>query len=227
MKILAAASLAATLLFAGAASASQVYLVEAWTQGPIAGANNLADPAHLPGGPTTATFDWTGDINWSDKSAQSAPSACGIAANFREDDGLKASNFSSGVGLTEAQFLASSLTIAGDRYTTFFRISGSYFSPVAINSSFSHDDGATVYVDGVYAGGSAGETTVVSSPYTLAAGSHNLAVYYVAGNGTPSVFNFSSPAAVPEPSTWGLMILGFGGLGGVLRNNRRRQAALA
>jgi hypothetical protein len=34
-------------------------------------------------------------------------------------------------------------------------------------------------------------------------------------------------AAIPEPGTWGLMIVGFGGMGAALRNARRRQAAFA
>ena len=33
--------------------------------------------------------------------------------------------------------------------------------------------------------------------------------------------------AVPEPSTWALMLMGFGGMGAMLRSTRRRQAALA
>jgi hypothetical protein len=35
--------------------------------------------------------------------------------------------------------------------------------------------------------------------------------------------NFSA-LGVPEPATWGLMIIGFGGMGALLRSNRRRQA---
>ncbi len=35
-----------------------------------------------------------------------------------------------------------------------------------------------------------------------------------------------SPAGVPEPSTWAMLILGFGGIGVMLRGTRRRQAAL-
>jgi hypothetical protein len=34
-------------------------------------------------------------------------------------------------------------------------------------------------------------------------------------------------AAIPEPATWGLMIMGFGGMGAVLRNRRRQGLAFA
>lgn len=37
---------------------------------------------------------------------------------------------------------------------------------------------------------------------------------------------FSPTAAVPEPSAWALMILGFGGAGAALRQRRRRQVAV-
>ena len=36
-----------------------------------------------------------------------------------------------------------------------------------------------------------------------------------------------SPAAVPEPATWGMMLLGFAGVGFQLRRQRRRTAAIA
>src|SRR5205814_9167517 len=35
-----------------------------------------------------------------------------------------------------------------------------------------------------------------------------------------------APGAVPEPATWGLMLLGFGGIGMALRRSRRRSGAL-
>jgi hypothetical protein len=36
--------------------------------------------------------------------------------------------------------------------------------------------------------------------------------------------NISLGAAVPEPATWGMMIVGFSGMGGVLRSRRRQSA---
>jgi hypothetical protein len=38
---------------------------------------------------------------------------------------------------------------------------------------------------------------------------------------------FSAPASVPEPAAWALMLVGFGGLGAVMRSSRRRAAATA
>jgi hypothetical protein len=219
MKILAAATLATALLVGSAANAAQVYQVQAWTQGPIPSGSNLADALHTPAGPATASFTWTGPIDWRDDSPQNTDATGGIASSFLDGFATQASGYSG--TLTQAAFLASSLTVAGDAWTTFFKITSTYSSPTAINGSFSHDDGATVYVDGILAGGSAGETVEQLSNYTLAAGTHNLALYYVAGNGTPSVLNFSSPG-VPEPASWALMLLGFGGLGAVLRHHRRQ-----
>jgi hypothetical protein len=37
----------------------------------------------------------------------------------------------------------------------------------------------------------------------------------------------SQSGAVPEPAIWGLMIVGFGGMGAMLRRQRRAQPALA
>jgi hypothetical protein len=50
--------------------------------------------------------------------------------------------------------------------------------------------------------------------------------FLLAGNGAPSeVFATASAVTVPEPATWTLALVGFGGLGAALRS--RRRAALA
>ena len=42
--------------------------------------------------------------------------------------------------------------------------------------------------------------------------------------GFPDPGAFTAQLSVPEPATWAMMLLGFGGLGAVLRSRRRRQA---
>ena len=76
------AVLAAGALAAGAASASQVFNVEVWLQGTVASGSNFADPAHVPGGAASVTFDWSGPINWSDTSPQNSSSAGGKAGDL-------------------------------------------------------------------------------------------------------------------------------------------------
>lgn len=59
-------------------------------------------------------------------------------------------------------------------------------------------------------------------------GSQNLTVNgYSGGNGTYSgtlAFSLVPGGAVPEPASWALMLVGFGGVGAILRNQRRRPA---
>jgi hypothetical protein len=237
VKLIAAAALAAGLLAGTAASAAQVYTVQAWINTPSSQGANTADLAHynlLSGTEASATFTWTGPIDWSDTSAQNGTSSGGIAANFFSDNGALPTNFADHAvydtadsTLSQAAFLASSLTIAGDAYSTFYRITTTYTSPGPVTETFSHDDGASVYVDGVQLPGTtSGETSVVTESVLLAGGTHNLQLFYVSGNGTPSVLNFSSPGGVPEPASWALMIMGFGGVGAVMRR-RNTVAATA
>jgi len=55
----------------------------------------------------------------------------------------------------------------------------------------------------------------------------NFAVDVVRGDGITAVVGGGLGGAVPEPATWGLMILGFGGAGAALRSRRRKAAAFA
>jgi len=51
-------------------------------------------------------------------------------------------------------------------------------------------------------------------------------LYHITAVGAGNAQSTIDVSGVPEPATWGLMILGFGGIGAMVRN-RRRQAAFA
>ncbi len=87
-------------------------------------------------------------------------------------------------------------------------------------------------------GGSATFTSAVKDFGNVVAGSQEFALNMIAKPGfhaTPGKAldsfratgggNFAA-GSVPEPASWALMILGFGGVGALLRDKRRRQAAL-
>jgi hypothetical protein len=64
---------------------------------------------------------------------------------------------------------------------------------------------------------------------TLVQPSANFALteqYHIVATGSGTANSTIDLSSVPEPATWGLMILGFGGIGAMVRN-RRRQAVFA
>lgn len=75
-------------------------------------------------------------------------------------------------------------------------------------------------------------TTGVSFPYNPGmveygfnqSGYNPNAVLAQFDNGTPAILaaSIGSIGVVPEPATWGMMVLGFGAIGGMLRSRRRR-----
>jgi hypothetical protein len=50
--------------------------------------------------------------------------------------------------------------------------------------------------------------------------------YHMVSTGSGTANSTIDVTSVPEPATWGLMLVGFGGLGAMLRSNRRRNVAL-
>lgn len=79
---------------------------------------------------------------------------------------------------------------------------------------------------------SGGSSTVAGRTYTLndfgfsRAGANIVSPFQsVPGNSLRDyVGEFSFSVAVPEPATWGMMILGFGAIGGAMRSSRRKTA---
>jgi len=218
------AALAVTMLSAAAANAS-VFTVDVWTGFPNGvTSSTIADAAHTPTAAASAEFTYTGDINWFVGGPQNTTPAGNLAGTFIPSANISGFTSPSGSYATLADFLNSSLSIAGDAYASYFRIVGSYSSATSVSGSISHDDGASVYDDlgnAVYS--SPNETSDITGNFVLPGGSHTFTVDYVEGNGSPSVLNLS--IAVPEPASWALMISGFGMAGAMLRRRRTAVAA--
>jgi hypothetical protein len=77
-------------------------------------------------------------------------------------------------------------------------------------------------------------------PWTVAAGSERSTDFIANGfprvaftdpgpaaNGTGRLNDLVVTSAVPEPATWAMMLVGFGGLGAAMRTSRRAKAAAA
>ena len=87
------------------------------------------------------------------------------------------------------------------------------------------DDDAFVYLDGVYQGGNPG---VHGTEYTTIdlgdlTGSHSLEVFYADRSVVGANLEIDvAGAAVPEPATWAMTLLGLGMIGAALRMMRRK-----
>jgi hypothetical protein len=79
----------------------------------------------------------------------------------------------------------------------------------------------------------AGETHIAfgAALTTITAGGGGLEAFWAGSGILPAAFLTVAPAeitgAIPEPSTWAMLIVGFGAVGVGMRASRRRQTALA
>jgi hypothetical protein len=109
-----------------------------------------------------------------------------------------------------------SVSIGASATPLFTLIDGVTFSLLAITSiDTSNPDVLTFHGTGAF-GGTLGGDALAYTPGTF--------VFSTQG-GTLTTFSATAVAAVPEPATWGLMLLGFAGIGFAMR--RRRQPVLA
>ncbi len=192
-----------------------------------AGGTNGAQDAN-PSNSAVAVFDWSGPINWVAPGPQNTTTAGNLFGTFFTggsitnfaSPGSEYTNDASGL----ANFLASSMSVAGDNYWTYIRVDGTTYAGMA---TITHDDGASVYQgsandgSGVLYNHPTETSAITSAPFAIAAGAYH--IDYIEGNGSPSQLSFSV-AGVPEPATWAMMMLGFAGLGYAGLRSRRREA---
>jgi hypothetical protein len=111
-------------------------------------------------------------------------------------------------------------------------------TPEQVSFSFGADDDAFLAVDGTVIaqeGGIHGVSAAPASTATLSVGLHDITLFYVDRNVTGAGLYFDvttsdisitpPPSGVPEPASWAIMLLGFGGLGATMRSRRARSSA--
>jgi hypothetical protein len=89
-------------------------------------------------------------------------------------------------------------------------------------STFSTSDAGASASNKIAAGSTGGGTYSVTEKYVIDA-----TAFATSESSSPSIVFSGLGTAVPEPSTWALMILGFGGAGAMARSRRRQAVATA
>jgi hypothetical protein len=114
---------------------------------------------------------------------------------------------------------------------TLFEFNGKYTAPAGgVTVTYNHDDGVSLYLDGstsALSGLTPGSTNVVSESVHLPGGTHSYQLVYGEDDGPPAVLGGKLPVAIPEVSTWAMMVAGFGGLGfAAFRRSRKASVAI-
>ncbi|MCR0985734.1 PEP-CTERM sorting domain-containing protein [Roseomonas populi] len=219
------------LLGAGSAHAASyaISVITGLTNGNGFDTTNTA-PA-FSGSTASATFTYTGNLNFINTAPQNNPS--NPPGDLNSAFGFTAANVTnySGTGTVtyqgtqvadfrnENRFLKSSGSVSDFGYGSYYTIA---LGNLAAGTTLviNHDDGLSLYRDGVrVAGGASGPTTVVADTFSnLTAGNYTL--YYSRQNGSASVLQ----VAVPEPTSLALFGAGLLGLAYIRRGRSNRAA---
>jgi PEP-CTERM motif len=216
--VLASAVLAAAI---GAANAGTINsnTVTIWSA-PTPGANSgsasqqgLPTATALFGGPlplVAGSTAFTSPINYSDSTVDTIPgffTTAGAPVPATCLATCQAAVFSNG-GFSDATVMRFTFTALGPELLT-----------------INHDDGISLFLAGTEPNlannllplAASAPTSFATTTVAIQAGVYDL--WYAEVNGLPAVLQAS---AVPEPATWGMMLLGFAGLGFAFRQSRRK-----
>lgn len=123
--------------------------------------------------------------------------------------------------------------------TAVFSGNFTFSSPQTFNFTLGADDDALLFVDNkvvLQLGGVHGNSSVTAMP-TLSAGLHTFNLFYADRQQTGASLSFSIPndvvvtpppvGGVPEPATWAMLLVGFGGIGVTARSRRFTRSVAA
>lgn len=192
--------------------------------------NGVTDIANLASMPTitpTATFTYTGPIDFLNNLHATSTNNNNSAGQFFGALASNITNFSSpnSAYTSLAAFLSgdqlSTAGEAGSALNTYMRITGVYTSTPGETVTVSHDDGASLYVGNTTVFSSAGPTAEVASTGILPTASSptDFTLIYVESNGAPADLVMT----VPEPSEFLLFGSALALLGLTLRGRRAGQ----
>lgn len=185
-----------------------------------------------------ATFSYNGALNFSSTGAQNAGNTGDLNSSFFTTPS-NISNYAKVYGPTNhvayAQgsnpfqnlnsFLASSGSSSDYKWGSLYSFESDVGNYGGQTLTITHDDGVSVYVNGsttALAGFTAGPTSAITESVVLGAGVTSYRIVYGRQNGSPSVLQMNLSGAVPEPSTWAMMLLGFGVVGYSMRRRPAR-----
>lgn len=202
IKVIAGAIAAVAL--AGTAQAQVA--VQVWTGQPASVTHNATIATALGLGPANATGT-VGPINFSTSNS----------------DGITVGNWLGNAGISSATLDNSYMLFTGQVFLT----AGTNAFTIA------HDDGVQLAIDGIsgFPVNSPGPTPPTTNGFTVTApttGSYTFHLAYGECCGGPAVLRWFYPnerpvGDVPEPATWAMMLIGFGGIGMAMRRQRRNR----
>jgi fibro-slime domain-containing protein len=167
------------------------------------------------GGPALSDVDSHGQLTWwSGTSTGGGPVSVPIGQNLFPPNGSNSGG--DGNGFQTATF-AGTLNAAGTEKVT-FNLSADDDAFLAVDGNIVLQDGGVHPLD----------PTGVSVTELLSGGSHSVEIFYADRHTVAAALDFSeSITAVPEPASWAMMLVGFGGLGATMRMRRKQTAVTA
>ena len=135
-------------------------------------------------------------------------------------------------GITVGQWLGNPAISSTTLDNSYMLFTGQIFLNAGANAfTIAHDDGAQMSIDGIsgFVLNTPGPTSPVTTPFTITAPSTGTYTYHLSYGECcdgPAVLQWLYPTgrpvgSVPEPATWAMMLVGFGGIGMAMRRQRR------